>query len=99
MLFVATTVRSSPIGLCGPAVTQVVPAAQPSMGGEKLRRVRLCNSAEPLEAHQSGAAFPALDLGLALEPREDHTASVASWLAVLCQDNPYAVSAVDPARR
>ena len=33
-----------------------------------------------------GSAFLAADLGLYLEPREDHAAYLASWLAVLKQD-------------
>lgn len=33
-----------------------------------------------------GAAFLAADLGLALEPREDHAAYIASWLEVLKRD-------------
>ena len=33
-----------------------------------------------------GAAFLAADLGLYLEPREDHAAYIASWLEVLKKD-------------
>ena len=33
-----------------------------------------------------GSAFLAADLGLYLEPREDHAAYLASWLTILKQD-------------
>lgn len=33
-----------------------------------------------------GAAFLCADLGIALEPRSDHAAYLASWLAVLKSD-------------
>ena len=35
---------------------------------------------------ECGSAFLAADLGLELEPREDHAAYIASWLKVLKGD-------------
>lgn len=46
-----------------------------------------------------GAAFLCADLGLALEPREDHAAYLASWLQVLRNDNRFIVSAAAHAQR
>jgi antirestriction protein ArdC len=46
-----------------------------------------------------GAAFLCADLGLALEPREDHAAYLASWLEVLRQDNRLIFSAAAHAQR
>ncbi|MDQ1153057.1 ArdC family protein [Brevundimonas sp. SORGH_AS_0993] len=40
-----------------------------------------------------GAAFLCADLGLALEPREDHAAYIGSWLKVLRDDKRFIVSA------
>ena len=46
-----------------------------------------------------GAAFLAADLGLALEPREDHAAYLASWIRVLQNDRRAIVSAAAHAER
>ena len=46
-----------------------------------------------------GAAFLAADLGLALEPREDHAAYLASWITVLRNDRRAIVSAAAHAER
>ncbi|WP_298161946.1 zincin-like metallopeptidase domain-containing protein [Brevundimonas sp.] len=46
-----------------------------------------------------GAAFLCADLGLALEPREDHAAYLASWLEALRQDNRLIFSAAAHAQR
>lgn len=46
-----------------------------------------------------GAAFLCADLGLALEPREDHAAYIASWLEVLRGDKRFIVSAAAHAQR
>jgi antirestriction protein ArdC len=46
-----------------------------------------------------GAAFLCADLGLALEPREDHSAYLASWLQVLRNDKRFIVSAAAHAQR
>jgi len=46
-----------------------------------------------------GAAFLCADLGLPLEPREDHAAYIASWLQVLCDDRRFIVSAAAHAQR
>lgn len=46
-----------------------------------------------------GAAFLAADLGLALEPREDHAAYLASWIKVLQNDKRAIVSAAAHAER
>lgn len=46
-----------------------------------------------------GAAFLCADLGLALEPREDHAAYIASWLEVLKDDKRFIVSAASHAQR
>lgn len=46
-----------------------------------------------------GAAFLCADLGLALEPREDHAAYMASWLQVLRDDKRFIVSAAAHAQR
>ena len=46
-----------------------------------------------------GAAFLCADLRLALEPREDHAAYVASWLQVLKNDKRFIVSAAAHAQR
>lgn len=46
-----------------------------------------------------GAAFLCADLGLALEPREDHAAYIASWLQVLRDDRRFIVSAAAHAQR
>jgi len=46
-----------------------------------------------------GAAFLCAALGLALEPREDHAAYIASWLQVLRDDRRFIVSAAAHAQR
>jgi antirestriction protein ArdC len=46
-----------------------------------------------------GSAFLCADLGLALEPREDHAAYLASWLEVLRNDKRFIVSAAAHAQR
>ncbi|WP_426025055.1 ArdC family protein [Brevundimonas sp. TSRC1-1] len=46
-----------------------------------------------------GAAFLCADLGLALEPREDHASYLASWLQVLRNDKRFIVSAAAHAQR
>ncbi len=46
-----------------------------------------------------GAAFLCADLGLALEPREDHAAYLASWLKVLQDDRRFIVSAASLAQK
>jgi antirestriction protein ArdC len=46
-----------------------------------------------------GAAFLCADLGLALEPREDHAAYIASWLEVLKDDKRFIVSAASHAQK
>ena len=46
-----------------------------------------------------GAAFLSADLGLALEPREDHAAYLASWIKVLKGDSRAIVSAAAQAER
>lgn len=46
-----------------------------------------------------GAAFLCADLGLALEPREDHAAYLASWLEVLRDDKRFIFSAAAHAQR
>jgi antirestriction protein ArdC len=46
-----------------------------------------------------GSAFLCADLGLALEPREDHASYIASWLEVLKQDKRFIVSAAAHAQR
>lgn len=46
-----------------------------------------------------GAAFLCADLGLTLEPREDHAAYLASWLEVLSNDTRFIVSAAAHAQR
>lgn len=46
-----------------------------------------------------GAAFLCADLGLALEPREDHAAYLASWLEVLRDDRRFIFSAAAHAQR
>ncbi|GBD42357.1 hypothetical protein HRbin39_01748 [bacterium HR39] len=46
-----------------------------------------------------GAAFLAADLGLALEPREDHAAYIADWIAVLKGDKRAIFSAAAHAER
>lgn len=46
-----------------------------------------------------GAAFLCADLGLALEPREDHAAYLASWLKVLRDDKRFIFSAAAHAQR
>ncbi|MBX3484446.1 zincin-like metallopeptidase domain-containing protein [Phenylobacterium sp.] len=46
-----------------------------------------------------GAALLCADLGLALEPREDHAAYIASWLKVLRDDRRFIVSAAAHAQR
>lgn len=46
-----------------------------------------------------GAAFLCADLGLALEPREDHAAYIASWIQVLKNDKRFIVSAAAHAER
>lgn len=46
-----------------------------------------------------GAAFLCADLGLALEPREDHAAYIADWLQVLKDDKRFIVSAASHAQK
>lgn len=46
-----------------------------------------------------GAAFLCADLGLELEPREDHAGYIASWLRVLKDDHRLIVSAASHAQR
>lgn len=46
-----------------------------------------------------GAAFLCADLGLALEPREDHAAYIASWLEVLRNDKRFIFNAAAHAQR
>ena len=46
-----------------------------------------------------GATFLCADLGLALEPREDHAAYLASWLEVLRDDRRFIFSAAAHAQR
>jgi antirestriction protein ArdC len=46
-----------------------------------------------------GAAFLCADLGIALEPRPDHAAYIASWLKVLEGDKRFIVSAAAHAQR
>lgn len=46
-----------------------------------------------------GAAFLCAELGLALEPREDHAAYIASWLKVLRDDRRFIVSAASHAQK
>lgn len=46
-----------------------------------------------------GAAFLAADLGLSLEPREDHAAYIASWLTVLRNDKRAIFTAAAQAQR
>lgn len=46
-----------------------------------------------------GSAFLCADLGLALEPREDHAAYLASWLEVLRNEKRFIVSAAAHAQR
>lgn len=46
-----------------------------------------------------GAAFLCADLGLALEPREDHAAYIASWLQVLKDDKRFIVWAASHAQK
>jgi antirestriction protein ArdC/uncharacterized protein (DUF736 family) len=46
-----------------------------------------------------GAAFLCADLGLALEPRDDHAAYIASWLQVLKDDVRFVVSAASHAQK
>lgn len=46
-----------------------------------------------------GAAFLCADLGLALEPRPDHAAYLASWLQVLRQDKRFIFAAAAHAER
>jgi antirestriction protein ArdC len=46
-----------------------------------------------------GAAFLCADLGLALEPREDHAAYLASWIAVLKDDKRAIFQAASHAQR
>jgi antirestriction protein ArdC len=46
-----------------------------------------------------GAAFLAADLGIALEPREDHAAYIGHWLKVLKDDKRFIISAAAHAQR
>ncbi len=46
-----------------------------------------------------GSAFLAADLGLELEPREDHSAYIASWIEVLKQDKRAIFNAAAHAQR
>ncbi len=46
-----------------------------------------------------GAAFLCADLGLALEPRDDHAAYIASWLQVLAENVRFVVSAASHAQK
>jgi antirestriction protein ArdC len=55
-------------------------------------------AAEELVA-ELGSAFLSADLGIAPEPRDDHAAYIASWLAVLKNDKRAIVSAAAHAQR
>ncbi len=46
-----------------------------------------------------GAAFLCADLGLELEPRDDHAAYIANWLQVLKDDKRFVVSAASHAQK
>ena len=46
-----------------------------------------------------GAAFLCADLGLELQPREDHAAYIGSWLDVLKNDKRFVFSAAAHAQR
>lgn len=46
-----------------------------------------------------GSVFLAADLGLAIEPRDDHAAYIASWLEVLKGDKRAIISAASHAER
>ena len=46
-----------------------------------------------------GSAFLAADLGLALEPREDHASYIASWIKVLQNDRRAILAAAAHAER
>jgi antirestriction protein ArdC len=46
-----------------------------------------------------GSAFLAADLGIAIEPREDHAAYIRSWLSVLKQDKRAIVQAASHAEK
>lgn len=46
-----------------------------------------------------GAAFLCADLGLELQPREDHAAYIASWLSVLQGDKRFIFTAAAHAQR
>ncbi len=48
---------------------------------------------------EMGAAFLAADLGLSLEPRDDHAAYIASWLEVLKKDKKAVFIAASHAQR
>ena len=48
---------------------------------------------------EMGSAFLAADLGLALEPREDHASYIASWIKVLRNDRRAILSAAAHAER
>ena len=48
---------------------------------------------------EMGSAFLAADLGLALEPRDDHAAYIGHWLSVLKEDKRAIVSAASHAQR
>jgi antirestriction protein ArdC len=48
---------------------------------------------------EPGSAFLATDLRLVLEPREDHTAYIESWLKVLQQDKRAIFTAAAHAQR
>lgn len=61
-------------------------------------RSRQAYAREELVA-ELGAAFLCADLGLALEPREDHAAYLGHWLAVLKADNRFLFRAAAHAQR
>ena len=48
---------------------------------------------------EMGAAFLCADLGLALEPRDDHASYIAAWLKVLREDKRFVVSAASHAQK
>jgi len=61
-------------------------------------RSRHAYACEELVA-ELGAAFLCADLGLALEPRDDHAGYIGSWLQVLRNDKRFIVSAASQAQK
>lgn len=70
----------------------------PSRLARDFSRTRHAYAREELVA-ELGAAFLCADLGLTLEPREDHAAYLASWLEVLRGDKRFIVSAASQAQK